>query len=144
MQKSVRLLSMLLVMLAAAVVMNVHSGITRAYFNDEVDKGVKLVSTGIFKDAKGKAKVENEYDHGTIVEQKLMVRVRKLAPKSSFRILVDGVDTATFTTDSDGKAKVEFKSKLKGSKESRPASLPDASVIEVIGEDGQVVLTTKY
>ena len=72
-----------------------------AFSNNEA----KLASAGT--NAKGLAEIEIE-KVGTSLKQEIEVEVENLAPSSSFRLVVDGKDVATFMTSSAGKRAMKF------------------------------------
>lgn len=108
------------------------------------EKEFVLHPTDLDPDAAGTAKVHVETENGTTTEQRLELVVENLAPTTSFRLLVDGAELGTFTSDAFGKATVIFSSDPQTGEWPLPAglSLEDVTLIEVRDSNGMVVLTS--
>jgi hypothetical protein len=114
---------------------------------DDVEKEINFTNTGIDTNASGEAEIEVEKENGTIDEQKLKVKVENLDAATTFRIFVDNVEIATFTTSNDGKAEVVFSSKPKGSERTLPSAinpLTNVKVVDIRTMSGQILLTGTF
>ena len=72
---------------------------------DEVERKAALTGTGVDADASGEAEVES--CRGDCRSQEVEFSVVNLQPSTVFRLVIDGKDFATVTTDARGRASVE-------------------------------------
>lgn len=73
---------------------------------DEVKRKAVLGGTGVDPDAAGRAEIEIE-TKDDVTEQELELKVNKLAPGSTFKVLLDGQEAASFATNHRGEAELE-------------------------------------
>jgi thermitase len=106
-----------------------------------IEKKANLVSTGALPQASGEAKVEVEPEH-----QELEVRADGLTPGVAYQIIVDGVNIATRTAQSDssnlGFFRVKFRSDGGGDLPFPASLVPVTNIqhVELRNPAGQVVL----
>ena len=72
----------------------------------DVERKATLAPTGIDADAAGEADVE--FSKEAPATQEVEFSVRNLQPGAAFTFVIDGVDVATATADSRGRAEVEL------------------------------------
>jgi len=73
---------------------------------NEMERKAVLTGTGADPDARGKAEIETGTKNN-VTEQELELDVKKLAPGSTFKLLLDGQEVASFATNHEGDAEVE-------------------------------------
>ena len=78
--------------------------------DDDVERKAKLEPAGADTDASGEAEVE--FAKASPATQEIEFSVRNVAPGAAFTFVIDGVDVATATSDSRGRAEVELKVSL--------------------------------
>jgi hypothetical protein len=107
------------------------------------ESNLVLPSTGIDTDARGSVEIEMKKEDGAL-NQQLEVRVENLTPATIFKLFADGVEIATITTDSSGRAEVTLSSQPGGNELLLPPSLNLMSVglIEVKNAAGQTILSS--
>jgi hypothetical protein len=76
---------------------------------NDVEGKALLTGTGIIAGAKGEAEFEVSSSSSGGMEKELELSVGKLTPETSFSILVNGQQVATFMTNQHGVAKLEMK-----------------------------------
>lgn len=75
---------------------------------DEVERTAALVSEGGSANARGEASIEISKKKNGFTEKELEVETHNLAARSVFKVIVDGQEVASFTTDAAGKAELEL------------------------------------
>jgi hypothetical protein len=75
---------------------------------NEVERTAALVGEGSSANARGKASIEISKKKNGFTEKELEVETQNLAARSVFKIIVDGQEVASFTTDHTGKAELEL------------------------------------
>ena len=74
--------------------------------DDDVERKAVLAPTGVDADAAGEAEVEFSKD--APANQEVEFSIRNVSPNAAFTFVIDGVDVATATADSRGRAEVEL------------------------------------
>jgi len=74
--------------------------------DDDVERKAALVTTGVDTDAAGEAEVE--FSKIAPANQEVEFSIRNVSPKAAFTFVIDGVDVATASADSRGRAEVEL------------------------------------
>lgn len=85
--------------------------------DDDVERKARLAATAVKADARGEAEIE--FARANPARQELEFSVRNLQPNSTITFVIDGVDIATATTDSRGRAEVDWKIPIPGATASR-------------------------
>jgi hypothetical protein len=76
--------------------------------DDETERDAPLSGVGTASGASGTAEFE-AIARGNQTERELEIDVEGLPANTSFNVVIDGQVVATFTTDSDGEAEIEWK-----------------------------------
>jgi len=77
----------------------------------EIERAATLTGPGGVTGAKGLAEIELVKSGDTFSKQELEVGVEGLARAANFKLLVDGAEVITFTTNKNGKAAMKFSDK---------------------------------
>ncbi len=72
----------------------------------EIERSALLAPTGLDADAQGLADLEIS-KHKTPVKQEIELTVKQLAPATTYRLIIDGHEVASFNTNSRGEAELE-------------------------------------
>ncbi len=75
---------------------------------NEVERTAALVGEGSSANARGKASIEISKKKNGFMEKELEVETQNLAARSVFKVIVDGQEVASFTTNHTGKAELEL------------------------------------
>src|SRR5262249_47368785 len=114
---------------------------------DPFVRHIRLIPTGSDPDADGRAQIASLTRHGSVIEQTFAVAVHRLAASTSFSLVVDGNQIATFTTNPGGGATLRFSNHPHGHAQALPASLnpvTNIKLVEVRTGSGQVVLSGTF
>jgi hypothetical protein len=74
--------------------------------DDDIERKATLTPVGSDTDASGEAEIE--FSPGTPTTQEIEFSVRNLQPGLAITFMIDGTDVVAATTDSRGRAEVEF------------------------------------
>lgn len=77
----------------------------------EIERETVLTATSVMPKARGVAEVEISTDNASFTEQELELSVKHLSAGTKFFLFVDGQEVASFTTNHQGKAELEFTNK---------------------------------
>lgn len=78
--------------------------------DDDIERKAKLTAVGSDTDASGEAEVE--FAKASPATQEVEFSVRNVTPATALTFVIDGVEVATATSDSRGRAKVELEIKV--------------------------------
>lgn len=74
--------------------------------DDDVERKATLAPTGIDPDAAGEAEIE--YSTAAPAEQEIEFSVRNVTAGAALTFVIDGIDVATATADSRGRAEIDL------------------------------------
>jgi hypothetical protein len=77
----------------------------------ELERQAVLAATNVIPAATGVAEIEISTDKASFTEQELELSVKHLSAGTKFHLFVDGQEVASFTTNHQGKAELEFTNK---------------------------------
>jgi hypothetical protein len=77
----------------------------------ELERQTVLTATDVMPKAKGVAEIEISTARASFTEQELELSVKHLSAGTKFYLFIDGLDVASFTTNHQGKAELEFTNK---------------------------------
>jgi hypothetical protein len=77
----------------------------------ELERQTALTATDVMPKAKGVAEIEISNDTASFTEQELELSVKHLSAGTKFYLFIDGQEVASFTTNHQGKAELEFTNK---------------------------------
>jgi hypothetical protein len=77
----------------------------------EIERQTALTPTDVMPKAKGVAEIEISTDSASFTEQELELSVKHLSAGAKFYLFIDGQEIASFTTNHQGKAELEFTNK---------------------------------
>jgi hypothetical protein len=124
--------------------MTILTAITSAPLTElKFESRLTLPSTGIDPDARGSIEIDVRKEGGALSQQ-LAVKVENLAPATIFKLLADGVEIATITTNSTGRAEVVLSSEPKGNELLLPPllNLMSVKLIEIKSTTAQTILSS--
>jgi hypothetical protein len=84
---------------------------TTSELSDEIERNATFAASAAYPDAKGKVEVELARMGDRFTEQELEATVEGLRPATEFKLVVDGNEVASFTTDNSGKREMKFSRK---------------------------------
>jgi hypothetical protein len=79
--------------------------------SDELERQTVLTATDVMPKAKGVAEIEISNTRASFTEQELELSVKQLSAGAEFYLFIDGQEVASFTTNHQGKAELEFTNK---------------------------------
>lgn len=77
----------------------------------EIERQTVLTATAVMPKAKGVAEIEISSASASFTEQELELSVKHLSAGTKFHLFIDGQEVASFTTNHQGKAELEFTNK---------------------------------
>ena len=77
----------------------------------ELEREAVLTATNVMPKARGVAEIEIKTNDASFTEQELELSVKYLSAGAKFNLFLDGREVASFTTNHQGKAELEFTNK---------------------------------
>jgi hypothetical protein len=82
---------------------------------DEAERTAELASPAGAA-AKGKAEIEIERDNGAVTKDEIELTAERLPASTNCKLVVDGKEAASFTTNSKGKVDLKLSRKMSGTR----------------------------